>query len=92
MSIADAETGDIYVDKLGKLWRVVGVCREPTVTVEEVEGHLPTSPNLMQGAAAQAFIATAPAAPQIIRARQSGGIGGLMWDGFKRIWRRETAA
>lgn len=36
-NMRDAEPGDIYVDGCGKLWRVVGVIREPSVTVEAVE-------------------------------------------------------
>ena len=35
--IRDAGPMDIYVDSNGKLWRVVGVCMEPTVIVEEIE-------------------------------------------------------
>lgn len=37
MSVHDAQPGDIYADAQGKLWRVISVCAEPTVTVEEVE-------------------------------------------------------
>jgi len=36
-NMRDAEPGDIYVDDDGKLWRVVGVICEPSVTVEAVE-------------------------------------------------------
>ena len=35
--IPSAKPGDIYVDKRGKLWRVVATCAEPTVEVEEIE-------------------------------------------------------
>lgn len=41
MSVHDAQPGDVYVDDAGKLWRVVGVCGEPTVIVEEVETKAP---------------------------------------------------
>jgi hypothetical protein len=44
MSVHDAEPSDIYVDDSGKLWRVVGVCGEPTVIVEEIEPASPESP------------------------------------------------
>jgi len=37
MSVYDAVPGDLYADAQGKLWRVISVCPEPTVTVEEVE-------------------------------------------------------
>lgn len=40
MSVQDAEAGDIYADEAGKLWRIIGVCHEPTVIAEEVEGTL----------------------------------------------------
>lgn len=44
MSVHDAKPGDLYVDGSGKLWRVVGVCGEPTVIVREVESAAPESP------------------------------------------------
>ncbi len=90
MSVHDAEPGDVYVDGLGKLWRCVMICTEPTVTMEEVEGHTvaPFDP-AMVGIAAQQY--HPPGAPPIIRDRRSGGVGGLMWDGWKRIWRKEGA-
>jgi hypothetical protein len=37
MTMHDADLGDVYVDARGKLWRVVALCREPTVHVEEIE-------------------------------------------------------
>lgn len=36
-SIHDAEPMDVYVDKSGKLWRVVGTWSMPTVVVQEIE-------------------------------------------------------
>jgi len=44
MSVHDAELGDVYVDDAGKLWRVVGICGEPTVIAQEVETLTPESP------------------------------------------------
>lgn len=44
MSVHDAELGDLYVDESGKLWRVVALCGEPTVHVQEVESLTPDSP------------------------------------------------
>lgn len=44
MSVHDAEPNDIYIDDDGKLWRVVGVCGEPTVIVQEIESEIPASP------------------------------------------------
>ena len=70
MSVHDAEPDDIYVDAAGKLWRVIGVCGEPTVIMREIEDVSRddgTVPN--------------PAR------RISGGVSGLMWQGFKRILR-----
>lgn len=31
-----------------------------------------------------------PSLPLNTRARKSGGVSGLMWGGFKRIWRPES--
>ncbi len=42
--IHDAKPNDIYVDADGKLWRVLGVCGEPTVLVEEIEKQQPYEP------------------------------------------------
>jgi len=44
MSVNDAKPNDIYVDSDGKLWRVVGICGEPTVTMQEIESATPDSP------------------------------------------------
>ena len=33
----DAEPGDIYADKNGKLWRIMGMWREPVIIAEEIE-------------------------------------------------------
>jgi hypothetical protein len=62
----DAQVGDIYVDKNGKLWRVIETCSEPTVNMQEIEHEHGFPPN-----------------------RQRGGISGLMWNGFKRIYRHQ---
>ena len=40
MSVRDAEVGDIYVERDGKLWRVIATCAEPTVHMEEVESSV----------------------------------------------------
>lgn len=92
-AVYDAEPGDIYAEPSGKLWRIVGVCREPTVIAEEVEGHIPSAPGWGSAVGMVAGpIPTSP--PTIIKNRISGGIGGFMWEGFARIWRepkRETS-
>lgn len=44
MSVHDAKLDDLYVDDAGKLWRVVALCGEPTVHVQEVETMMPDSP------------------------------------------------
>lgn len=91
MSVHDAEPGDIYADEQGKLWRIVGVCHQPTVIAEEVEGTL-NDPNAAQllpniGVALGGQLGMPRA--QIVKARRSGGTGGLMWSGWKRIWRKQ---
>jgi hypothetical protein len=40
----DAELMDVYADSSGKLWRVVGICGEPTIIVQEIESLSPESP------------------------------------------------
>lgn len=94
MSVHDAEPGDIYADEQGKLWRIIGVCHEPNVIAEEVEGSLhdpsaPIAPNAAVGVGwAQGIMPRA----SIQKARRSGGMGGLIWTGWKRIWRNDWRA
>lgn len=91
MSVHDAEVDDIYVDKQGKLWRCVTTCQQPTVTFEAVEGYVPSA-NPAGNAAAQFNVgAFVPHTPEIVKPRCNGGIGGLMWEGWKRIWRPDSA-
>lgn len=68
-SISYAIPRDVYVDATGKLWRVIGIWREPVVHVEEIEDT--------------SFAAPAPPHKQ----RMLGGVNGLMWEGFRRIYR-----
>lgn len=90
MSVHDAEPGDVYADKQGKLWRVMGVCHEPTVTVEEVEGRLSPSPyDGLGGVQIGHIVGGGTVSPSIVKARMSGGTAGQMWEGFKRIWRKD---
>lgn len=88
MTVHDAEPSDIYVDANGKLWRCVSTCSEPTVTFEEVEGRTQAPPDQMMAQAMQAAQYRSPPAPPIIKDRRSGGVAGLMWQGWKRIHRR----
>lgn len=71
MSVHDAEPGDIYIDAHGDVWKVVGICKEPTVTMDY----------LGESGAKEA---------RDRLSRLSGGVGGLMWNGFKRIYRKEA--
>lgn len=97
MSVHDAEPNDIYADEQGKLWRIIGVCHQPTVIAEEVEGTLndPNAPRhdfaVHPGGLSSIGQTLMPRA-SIIKARKSGGVGGLMWKGWKRIWRKEGSA
>lgn len=90
MSVHDAEPGDIYTDESGKLWRIIAVCRDPTVDAEEVEGTLydPNAPPAIhwQGQVSSVQSVVLPRA-SINKRRVSGGVGGLMWNGWQRIWR-----
>lgn len=70
----DAEPGDIYVDEYGKLWRVKLFCPTPSVTVEEVEPSPDTSAGSRLGF-------------HTPKHEMRGGVGGAMWNGFKRIFR-----
>lgn len=74
MSVHDARPGDVYVDADGKLWRVVSVCDQPSVTVEEIERD-PERPPLPAG----------------MKIRRSGGVSGLMWQNYERIWKNPKA-
>lgn len=93
MSVHDAEPGDIYADENGKLWRIITICHEPTVDAEEVEGTLfdpnaPQAPFAAAGGAMaqlQGFVARAT----INKRRVAGATSGLMWNGWKRIWRND---
>ncbi len=44
-----AELQDLFIDDDGRLWRVVAICGEPTVTVQEVEPEVPDNPVQMRG-------------------------------------------
>ena len=93
----DAETGDIYADANGKLWRVTLVVREPTITVEEVEGTLydPNAPQLflaqhpMQQGLVQSYVPRAGA--EIRKLKKSYFTGSDVWSGWVRIWRKPDA-
>lgn len=92
MTVHDAKPSDIYVDKGGKLWRCISICHEPTVSFEAVEGYVPSPAGLagMQGGA-QAMLYI-QATPQIVKPRQRGGVSGLMWEGWKRIYRSDAGS
>lgn len=92
MSVNDAEPGDIYADHNGKLWRIIAITHQPTITAEEVEGTLhdpnaPLPPNVGAGGIFWAGGMTPRATIQ--KARRTGGIGGLMWSDWTRIWRNK---
>jgi hypothetical protein len=93
MSVHDAEPGDIYTDERGKLWRIVAVCHQPTVEAEEVEGTLydpnvPQAPNAAAAAVGINLGQFGVSSARINKQRKSGGTNGLMWNGWKRIWRK----
>lgn len=95
MSVRDAEPDDIYVDSTGKLWRCVSICHLPTVVMEEVEGRVP-KPVQDYGIGVPGAVTFQAGVqnsifPDIIKDRKTGGVDGLMWTGFKRIWRKEKA-
>jgi hypothetical protein len=71
MSVHEAEPGDVYVDGQGELWKIVGICREPTVIADRL-----TTAFEREGGAG------------IGQQRQSGGVSGLMWNGFRKLSER----
>lgn len=79
--------GDLYMDGNGRLWRVIGYCAEPSVTMEAVEPEEPMNP-----AYANQIASMAPAQTRIslYREKMSGGVNGLMWQGFKRIYKSQS--
>jgi len=87
MSVHDADVGDIYVDANGKLWRVTGLYREPTVEVTAVEPHGAIG---IHKDGEIYHEGDPPNGVQFLRERQFGGVSGIMWEGFKRVWRREN--
>lgn len=98
VTINDAEPGDIYTDATGKLWRIISVCREPTVEAEEVEGTLydPNVPRTTLLEAGQGIVQQAYN-PMIARAsinkvRQAKPTGHPWWQGWTRIWRKGDVA
>lgn len=90
MSMQDAELFDVYVDDSGKLWRVIAVCRDPTVTVEEVEpsGHSSDPGPYYRDSMIGVGVSTLTVPGTFIRKRMDGSVGGAMWNGFKRIFRK----
>lgn len=96
MSVHGAEPGDIYADANGKLWRILFVVHEPTVTAEEIEGTLfdpnaTTPPTAAQGLGQSIYQGLPPQRARIEKRKQIGAVGGLMWNGWKRIWRKDDA-
>ena len=89
MSVRDAVPGDIYVDPDGKLWRVISTCKEPTVTLEAVEpkGFIPEPPNMLQP-----FPMVDHSAGRYLRDRKGGAVSAPIFEGLRRIWRREEAS
>ncbi len=84
--VHDSNPGDIYADKDGRLWRVISYCAEPTVYMEAVEPDPPMDPNYAQQLQQ---IQSQPRTIELYRQKQRGGVNGLMWEGFKRIYRPE---
>ena len=84
--VHDSNPGDIYVDKEGKLWRVILYCPEPTVTMEAVEPDAPLNPNYAQQ---MLQMQQQPKTVELYRQKKCGGVNGAMWEGFKRIHRQE---
>lgn len=91
MSISEAEPGDIYVDANSKLWRVISICRDPTVTVEEVEpSSHSTDTTMFPGLAGVAVGCIGQTRGNYIRVRQTGIVCSIMWSGFTRIFRKPS--
>ena len=47
--IRDAKPHDVYADAKGNLWRVIGVCGEPTVILQEIEPDADIEPIQLSG-------------------------------------------
>lgn len=75
--VRDAQVGDVYVDQHGKLYQVTKTWREPTVSMKR---YL-----VSRDDAAYLGSDESPDNPgeQIMH----GGVSGLMWEGFRRIYR-----
>lgn len=81
----DAQLDDLFVDDQDRIWRCVGVINEPSVIMEELEGHTQAPPDYHAMATMQA---RPPDPPPIIKERKNGGVSASMWTGFRRIWRK----
>ncbi len=80
----NASPGDIYLDARGKLWRVKYICREPTVTMEEVEGYI-VDPSSEQHYFAGANAFTPPRA-RIEKSERQNPLSSTTWNDFICIW------
>lgn len=74
MSVHDARPGDFYQDKSGRMWVVRSYCGVPTVSMERViplsDVPLTYSPDRFS---------------EYAEAFKSGGVTGLMWEGFVKM-------
>lgn len=66
------QVGDIYQRKGGKLYRLISICENPSMTLEEVEG---TQPSHFQGLNQ----------PLTVKERVSGVIGSSIFNDFVRL-------
>lgn len=89
MSVSESNPGDLYMDENGKLWRVIGVLREPSITMEEVEPEPQPNPAYQMGGQTGTY-QPQPTLPLPYRNKKEGGVSGYMWNGFKRIYKNES--
>lgn len=90
MTVDDAIPGDIYVDEKGVLWRCMATCNDPTATFEAVEGYTLGRANYNQLAGAQQTgLGGLEPPPTIHKDKKTGAVRSLMFQGWKRIFRKD---
>lgn len=93
MSISESNLGDLYMDENGKLWRVIGLLSEPSITMEKVEPEAQPNPAYGNPGGQGGMGGTIgtyqpqPFLPLPYRQKKGGGVYGAMWNGFKRIYK-----
>jgi hypothetical protein len=75
-ALVNARPGDIFRSSDGRLWKCTWYCAEPTIGLEELR----TGTEIRE-----TFVSDAQGARFAPADELSGGIYGLMWEGFTKL-------